>query len=209
MWFVTIPFLYIMRKERKVQTTVFVDQDVIDTLRSGGWNISRIAREALNRKASEVWYLNVLNRSCDVPTLEKLVTAVEEGIVLKEEEVLELKKFLMKRKEELLMLRGPKLDRKKLQPLEARAKFVEDFEKWAKESGIKRERGKKGTDEEGSSRFPIEICERFCNMHPGELEDCMWTPESIEGRPFTDEVDWLRKATSRGKWKVGEDEVDF
>ena len=93
--------------------------------------------------------------------------------------------------------------------LEARRDFVEDFEKWAKKAGFKREKGAKGTKEEGLKQFAVEVCKRYCDLHSESLDSCMWTPEAFEGRPFVDEIDWLRKATSRGNWKIDEDEVDF
>lgn len=181
-----------MKKEKMARATVYVSQDVLDVLKEDGCSITKVAREALDQEAAEVWSKR------EIPPA-KLLEILKETISLKEEEVRKLRRQLDKSER----------SERGLSPSEARVEFAESFESWTKIYGHSRVRGKKKTSEADLWYFPIKACQKFCDEHSEELALCKWTPETLEGRPFTSTVEWLRKATSRGQWRIDEDEVDF
>lgn len=180
-----------MRGKKRVQTTITVDREVLDILRSEGHNISGIARRILNQTASEAWDRNALN-TLDVESLHKLVEITEEIIDSHIKEVSMLRKFIAARKEELLELgeeERPKLKGKRHKDPNKHPiiQLVESFAIWFKV--FEKEKGPFSEDDQGL--YPDWVYSAFRNDYP---EEGITLSEVIEENGRVDALEWLHKA---------------
>lgn len=161
------------------RTTILVDSDILDILKSKGYNVSEVAREALNQKA-----LGGLEEQESVEVREVLVKISRNEKLLdkRKEEIKELDKEIVIQKAGLLRLQ---VEKRKKPP---RVQLVERFAVWFKI--FEREAGPFSRDDWGL--YPDFVYNAFKEEC---IEEGKTLDEVIKEKGKEEAIKWLHKAS--------------